>query len=498
MSPSRRNILLGSLFGASCVGLRALATGIPASILLNPRRALAGPDGGDPQTPGPCAPSANPQFVIFQTSALGDPINANAPGSYIPGVYNCPEATLPTAMATLGKQSYQAAAGWAALPGDRTSIWHLMTNTPVHPHEPSVLGLNAAMVQPDMFPSWLARQLQPCLGTVQAQPISIGATTPSEGLTYQGAALPIIPPRALQATLTSSGILSTTNLLALRDRTLGQLDDVYLKSATRAQRSFVQSLVTSEQQVREIPQALLANLSAIRDNSAGSQALAAVILIQMKISPLVAIHVPFGGDNHADIGLATEGAQTITGLATLNGLIGLLGTTQMPGTSSSLSDLVSVVSLNVFGRTLNNTNTDGRQHNLSHQVSFAIGKPFRGGVYGGPVPLGVAEGGDFGALPIDSTTGVGSASGDVKPVDTLAAFAMTVATGVGVPPPVVQSSNQLGPQRLARGPRHGHGHLCGAVVTALPMGAPPPTPRLRAQGPGLGRNPMAPSLASNR
>ena len=95
MNISRRNLLLSSLFGAGCVGLRALATGIPASILLSPRRALA----------GPCAPTATPQFIIFNTSGQGDPINANAPGSYISGVYNCPEATLPTAMATMPRTS---------------------------------------------------------------------------------------------------------------------------------------------------------------------------------------------------------------------------------------------------------------------------------------------------------------------------------------------------------------------------------------------------------
>jgi hypothetical protein len=436
MTISRRNLLLTTLFGAGCVGLRALATGIPASILLHPRRALA----------GPCA-APSPQFVIFNTSGQGDPINANCPGSYVSGVYNCPEAILPTGMVTLGGQSYKAAQGWTTLPTDRTAFWHLMTNTPVHPHEPDVLGLNSAMIQPDMFPSFLARQLQPCLGTVQAQPISIGATTPSEGLTYQGASLPIIPPRALQATLTSSGVLSSSNLLMLRDQTLSQLDAVYLKGASKPQSDFVQSLVASEQQVRQIPQALLASLSNIKDNTADSQAAAAVVLIQMKISPLVAIHIPFGGDNHHDAGLATEAAQTLTGLQTLNNLVGLLAGSEMPGTSTPLSDLVSIVSLNVFGRTLNDTNTDGRQHNLNHQVSFVIGKPFKGGVYGGIGPVQ----GDFGALPIDSTTGAGAIHGDIAPIDTLAAFAMTVAAGVGVDPTVVNGSISSKPAYMPMG-----------------------------------------------
>jgi hypothetical protein len=436
-------MMLSSLFGAGCLGLRALATGIPASILLNPRRALA----------GPCGTGAAPQFVIFQTAGSGDPINANAPGSYfpsvnnLPGVLNCPEANLPTATTTLGGQSYKAAAGWAQMPAASTSIWHIMTDTPIHPHEPNVLGLNAAMVQPDMFPSWLARQLQPCLGSVQAQPICIGAATPSEALTYQGAALPIIPPRALQATLTNSGVLSTSTLQALRDSTLAKLNNVYLKDATRAQTNFVNSMVISQKQVREIPQALLANLNGITDNTADSQVTAAVCLIQMNISPVISIHIPFGGDNHNDNNLMTEATQTAAGLATMQKLMTLLQTSYMPNnTTTPLSKLVSLVSLNVFGRTLaavtdatygNQTTANGRQHNPNHQVSFAIGAPFKGGVYGGLQILTKEEGSDFGCLPISSETGAGSASGDIKPVDTLAAFAMTVATGVGIPESVV-------------------------------------------------------------
>ncbi len=53
MRPDRRDAILKLLFGAGGIGLRALATGVPASILLDPRRALAAtvaprdvPDGG--------------------------------------------------------------------------------------------------------------------------------------------------------------------------------------------------------------------------------------------------------------------------------------------------------------------------------------------------------------------------------------------------------------------------------------------------------------------
>ena len=38
---TRRQAISSTLFGTGAIGLRALATGLPASFLLNPRRALA-------------------------------------------------------------------------------------------------------------------------------------------------------------------------------------------------------------------------------------------------------------------------------------------------------------------------------------------------------------------------------------------------------------------------------------------------------------------------
>jgi len=54
MNLNRRDALLSMLFGAGLVGLRSLATGVPAAILMNPRKALAA-------DPAPAAIS-KPQF----------------------------------------------------------------------------------------------------------------------------------------------------------------------------------------------------------------------------------------------------------------------------------------------------------------------------------------------------------------------------------------------------------------------------------------------------
>jgi len=49
---------------------------LPASFLLSPRRALA-------ETPdAACATKDQVQFIVFNTSGNGDPINANVPGTY--------------------------------------------------------------------------------------------------------------------------------------------------------------------------------------------------------------------------------------------------------------------------------------------------------------------------------------------------------------------------------------------------------------------------------
>ncbi|MEO7035009.1 MAG: hypothetical protein ABI548_13960 [Polyangiaceae bacterium] len=415
---TRRQALLSTLFGTGMLGLRALATGLPASLLLNPRKALADmPASGCPDT-------SKAQFIIFNTSGNGDPINANVPGTYDdPNVVHSVDPTMAPTSLKIGGKTYTAAAPWAALPQtvlDRTCFWHLMTNTPVHPKEPDVLKLMGATAAGEMLPSLLAKQLSACLGTIQAQPLCLGATSPAEGLSFGGSALPIVPALALKSTLTSAaGPL--TDLQPLRDDTLNQLYDLYKNGATPSQQAYIDSLVISQREVRNLDQSLLDSLSAITDNSPASQVIAAVTLIQMKVSPVLSIHIPFGGDNHRDIGLADEGSQTVDGVATIAALMKALD-------SAGLTDRVLFASLNVFGRTLGPGNTDGRQHNQNHQVSITIGKPILGGVVGG---LAVVDK-DYGATAIDSKSGASSTNGDVDALNTLASYGKTLLSAVGV------------------------------------------------------------------
>jgi len=428
MNISRRKALMSALFGAGYVGLRALATGIPAGILLKGRRAFA--DGAA------CADASKAQFIILNTSGNGDPINANVPGTYEdPNITHSADPTMAPTQLMLGGVAARAALPWSTLPQpvlDRTTFWHIMTNTPVHPKEPDVLKLMGMIYAGEMLPSLLAKQLAPCLGTVQAQPITLGATSPSEGLSFAGQALPIIPPLALKATLTSpTGPLS--NLKTLRDQTLSQLDELYRGTANQSQKKYLDSLIASQSEVRNIRQDLLNALTSIRDNSITSQITAAITLIQMNVTPVVTVHIPFGGDNHTDALLANEARQTVSGVAAIGSLMSQLA-------AAGLSDKVTFMSLNVFGRTLGPKNTDGRDHNANHQVSITIGKAFKGSVIGGVGPVGS----DYGALAVNSQNGRGGAGGDVEPVATLPSFAKTVLTAVGVDNATIDDSVTAG------------------------------------------------------
>ena len=113
------------------------------------------------------------------------------------------------------------------------------------------------------------------------------------------------------------------------------------------------------------------------------------------------------------------------------------------------------MSLNVFGRTLGPGNDGGRQHNPNHQVSITIGKPFVGGVIGA---VGQVQS-DYGALNIDSKSGAGSSGGDVKAVDTLAAFGQTMMAAVGGDPTTI-----TGPSGTAK--------VIGAALSSPVSGAP--------------------------
>jgi hypothetical protein len=426
---TRRTMLERLLMGAGAAGLKALATGLPASLFLASRRTLAA------ALPA-CTSPGKAQFFIVSSSGFGDPLNANVPGCYADTkIVHSPDPDMAATTFKLGSQNVTAARPWSTLPQwalDRTAFWHVMTNTPAHPAEQEVLRLMGTTRPAEMLPSLLSKHLATCLTTIQPQPITVGAANPNEGLTYAGAALPVIPPLSLKATLGSpNGALG--QLQGLRDQALTDLAAILKSSdATSSQKRFIDDLVLSQNELRNLNESLLSSLASIDNNGLDAQMTAAVALITMKVSPVIVIHMPFGGDNHRDVGLDAETTQTIASVTSLG--------TMMSNLPTELRDSVSFLSLNVFGRTLGPGNEDGRQHNANHQVSIAIGKAFKPGVIGGVGPVS----GDYGAMAIDSTTGAGSASGDVKAVDTLASFGKTMLASIGVESAAVETAIPAG------------------------------------------------------
>jgi hypothetical protein len=411
MHVTRREAIVSALFGAGSIGLRALATGLPASVLLNPRTSLA----------DACASRERAQYLIWATSGSGDPSNANVPGTYDdPGIaHSLDPAMAPTPM-TLSGKTYTAAKPWASLPQavlDRACFFHHTTLTNSHANEGKVLKLMGAVKRQEMLISLLAKNLAPCLSTVQAEPASISG----EVITFGGRILPALTPVGLRDVFVSpKGPL--TNLQALRDADLDRVHEVLKQSGNSVQRSYLERMANSKNELRNISDSLLANLSNIRANDLDGQLTAAVSLIQMNVSPASVIFIPFGGDNHSDANLARETAQHVSGCGAIATLMQRLAT-------AKLQDRVTFVLMNVFGRSLNRPQRMGRDHLGNHHCSVIIGKRIRGSVVGGVVKAG----NDYAATPIDSKTGLPATAGaDIRFEETLGAVGKTIAAAVGL------------------------------------------------------------------
>ncbi|MBS2022434.1 MAG: DUF1501 domain-containing protein [Deltaproteobacteria bacterium] len=420
LSSTRRKLLMNTLFGAGLVGLRSLASGIPAAVLLDPMKAFA---DGTPSGP-------NPQFVIFSSSGNGDPLNCNVPGTFgFADISHSPDPLMAPTPMTIGAQTYTAAKPWTLLPSwvtQRTCFFHHGTYTVVHPDITKVLKLEEKVAQHEMLPSMFATQLAPKLGTVQAEPISMSPT-----LTYSGRPQPVLSPAALYKLLGNpAGVIGQDTLQSLRDADLNRLNDLYRSEGNAAQRAFLDRYASAQTQARKVSDALLSTLQNITDNGPDSQVLAALTLIRMRVTPVVGINIPFGGDNHTDTMLANETKQHVAGVNTINNLMTQLdaaGTDDVTGLP--WKDLVSFMTLNVFGRTFKNSD-NGRNHHGDHHIMVMIGKAFQGSVIGGIEPAN----NDYRATSIDSATGnaVLAGKGDVGFSSTLSSVGKTLGVGLGL------------------------------------------------------------------
>lgn len=413
------------MFGAGWVGLRSLATGLPISFLLNPLEAQA----DDPA----CAPGTSAQYLVFSTSSTGDPVNANAPGTYdLPASY--PKAIhpddpqmAPTPM-SIGGKTVTAALPWTQLPAEvlaRTQFFHHTTRTNNHADEQNVMRLMGAVRRSEMAVSLYAQHLAGCLGTIQSSPVVLSR----EPISFQGTTQPQLSPRALVEIL-AKGKGAFANFQKVRDADLDRINALLKQGGTNTQREFLDRHATSQQQARSIPQDLLASLAAIDGNDAKNQVIAASVLIKMKVAPVIVMQIPFGGDNHDDPDFARETRDTVSGVATIAALMAKLK-------ELDLHDQVTFAMFNVFGRSLaQGKEGGGRSHWSNHHTTVMIGKNVKAGVTGGLVPKGL----DLAASAIDSNTGAASDSGDIAPDDSLASMAKTLGRALEVPQAALDES----------------------------------------------------------
>ncbi len=417
MNENRRSLLGKTLFGAGAIGLRAMATGIPVSFLSRPLSAVAEEFA--------CADKNKAQYVIIATSASGDPLNANVPGTYdFAEIVHAPDPRMAATDMTLAGKSVKGAQIWSTLPQwllDRTAFFHHGTFTNSHANLSKVMQMMGATAKQEMLPSIFAKFLAPCFGSVQVDPVSAGA---GDILSIDGRSLPNVAPTGLRDLLTKANT-PLNRLQDLRDTSLDEIHALLKDRGTKAQKNYLDSVAMSRRQARSLGGDVLDLLSTIKTDNADGQVLAAISLIRMNVSSVITIRIPMGGDNHTDADLAkSEVPQQEAGVATIAKMWEQLQ-------AAGLQDKVTFAMYNVFGRTLKKNGTTGRDHWGSHHATVMMGKAIKGGVIGGLEPKAM----DYYATAIDSQSGASlPGGGDIPFSETLSAMGKTLGAAVGVLP----------------------------------------------------------------
>jgi hypothetical protein len=239
--------------------------------------------------------------------------------------------------------------------------------------------------------------------------------------------LPSISPTQLKQLLTGSKTDPLVKVRTLRDTALDQLNAIAKRDGNNVQKMFLDAMATSQTQVRGLADQLSTTLGAITADDTKGQALAAAALIAANVTPVVTIHIGFGGDNHSDQDLQAEADQHVSGIQGIQAVMDALASLQ-------LTDKVTFATLNVFGRNLNGiakvTSRTGRDHYGNHAVTVMIGKNVAPGVIGG---VAAGTGGAYQASDIDSATGNAATGGDIPAAQTHVAAARTLGVALGIP-----------------------------------------------------------------
>ncbi len=415
---SRRRFLhaMGATGGSAL--LASLATGIPAQVLLNPLSASAGQDRAG-------------KVLIMSCDERGGPVNTNVPGTYEVGpteIFHPQSDTMAPTSMMLGDQAWTAARPWAELPQtilDHTCFLHHATYTPVHGEHGRVMKLMGAADKNDMLVSHFARELAPMIGSVQSDPISLGARGP-ELLSSAGRLLGNVTPTSVAQALGGvEGPLA--NLRDLRDESIDRIYNLYKEQGTPNQLTLLDSWARSRDDVRSVSTSLLSRLDGISNDGEEMQVRTAAVLAAMNISPVITVHLDFGGDTHTDSGLALETTKHPIAIGNIRLLMEELAALEAEG---SLPNEVVFATLNVFGRSLKKEGYSGRDHHEAHHAMVLMGNGVAPGVIGGVAPN--RDNSEYIAQAIDSTTGAGTADGDIPFEETLGAAGKTLGSLLGI------------------------------------------------------------------
>lgn len=425
--PTRRDALWHLFFGSSLIGLRALATGIPAGLLLNPARASAN-----------STKATAPQYVLFASSSYGEPLNANVPGTYDDANINhSSDASMAATRMHLGGRAVTAARCWAQLPQGvlaQTCFFHHATRGQEHTDASEALRLGGAIKDGAALPDYLAAALAGPLHTLRTQPQQMHAALQAHGrAAHNAAATWTAAPTDLAASLGADGQgIGERDLLALRTQTLDGLSRWAKPRGKAFHDNLIDQHVRSPAQVQQAQHNLVASLRALAQQDGQpahapiAQIQAALLLFQVNVTPVAMIDLPFGRDNHCDEDFAQAEVpahkQAMQVLAALPRLVEEAG----------LSDRVTLCAMPAFGRTLHRDETQqGRDHSAAHAVGLLVGSHVAGSVVGGVAAHSAER--SFCAQPIDARSGQAQPTGDVAVSASQAAFAKTVAAAVGVP-----------------------------------------------------------------
>ena len=434
MTFKRRDFLKSGIGSSLMLAMRATATGVPLSFLLNPL-ASANLDG-------------TAKYSIISCSGAGESQNTNGPGSFGPGLasgidhviannetrtINGTQYTsedLATSTPFWADQDVLAARCYGALDHSfkQNLAWfNHRTLSGVHTELRKVMtgqgGIRSLSGNGlELLPSAIAQETHPLLGTTLSSPVNFGFS----GLTDNGTAVTRYKPTSLRdALLKYEPELANFDLIfesAIDSlyKDIKTLDTPHKQRAT----AFLDNHALTTQQAKILGDALGEKITSISNNFGLSQLTMAIALFELNVTPVVVVNHSFSGDNHRDTDLVSETKRTLSMIDTLRNYSQALA-------SSNVNDKVCYATVDIFGRTAKGAN--GRGHDGGFASGIIHGAGIRGQLIGG-IMLHEAKNGKkrIKASGINSLDG-SSNNPDIPGDATLGAYQATIMKAAGVP-----------------------------------------------------------------